>query len=616
MKKILFICFCLFSPLSQAKIVIVITPNRVETDQDKSATSTTVITQDEIEQSQKQTVGEVLDTVPGLHTASQGGVGKQTSVFLRGAKSEHTLVFIDGIEANDPSNPTRSFDFANLSLNNIERIEVVRGPQSVLYGSDAIGGVIQIFTKKNKSPILKTENIISGGYGSFQTRRESIQSSISDKKYSVSLGISNLDTGGISSSDGRQTPNAEKDPYSLTTIQSNFTVTPDEKTEISVFGRYETSRNSIDDFGGPGGDDPNFKSNEKDLYSGFKLKKQWGFYKPEFTLSYAHIDRDLRDLPNAADPSTYVANFSGANIKPSLLHEFMIDANQNILVGQEYERENFESTSNFGNSPDVNAYHFGNFLQYQFNNDYFHQASGLRLEKHEFFGTNLTYKISPGFTIPQSGTSINFNYATGFKAPTLFQLYDTFFGNQNLRPDKSKSYDISLEQKIFKENDVGVTFFHNQFTQTIEYNFVTNKYANIGRSFTRGFEFYAHANPVSNLYLIGQWTIMDSEDQTTGLELLRRPKNRGDFDAQYRITRKLGVGGNIVYIGSRLDVNGSGNITMPSYELVGLRASFDIKPNLTLQAKVDNIFNKKYQEIYGFGTPGINWFSTLTYSFQ
>ncbi len=616
MKKILSVLFVLsFIPQSFAKIVIVVTPNRVESNEDQTATSTTVIDEQQIEESQKLTVAEMLETVPGLHVTSQGGLGKQTSVFLRGAKSEHTLVFIDGIEVNDPSSPTRGFDFANLSLDNVERIEVVRGTQSVLYGSDAIGGVIQIFTKKNKTETLQMNNVLSGGYGSFQTHQEGLQSSISNKKYSLSMGLSHLQTDGISSSDEDDNPGAEKDPYELTTIQSNISLTPSEKTQIDLFARYLTSENEIDDFGGAGGDDPNFHSRENDFYAGMHAKSRFGIYQPELSFSFAHIERNLNDEATTADPLVYTADFIGKNIKPSLLHQFFIDDHNSIVVGNDYEIEDFESTSNFGNSPNVDAYHFGSFAQYQFVSKYFHSAAGARLEKHQFFGTNLTYKISPGVNIPQSGTTLNFNYATGFKAPSLFQLYDTFSGNSNLDPDKVRSYDISLHQKIHESTSLGATYFNNKFEETIEYSFVTNTYQNIGESSSSGFEFSVQSSPISKINLLAQWTILNSEDASTGLRLLRRPDHRGEFDIQYKITSKFDVGGNYTFVGERLDIGATGNVDMPSYGIFGLRTSYQLNKHLQVLARVDNISNKNYQEVYGFGTPGINWFSSLKYNF-
>lgn len=615
MKIVPFILFVFLSTLAQAKIVIVVTPNRVAIDEEKSATSTTVIDEEQIQESQQLTVGEVLKTVPGLHIVTQGGLGKQTSVFLRGAKSEHTLVLIDGIEVNDPSNPARSFDFANLSLDNIERIEVVRGAQSVLYGSDAIGGVIQIFTKKNKSEKPEAKNIVTGGYGSFQTHQESILSSISDKKYSLSLGLSNIATDGISSSDEDDNPNAEKDPYKLTTLQSNFSYTPDQKTEVSAFSRYENSKNEIDDFGGAGGDDPNFHSGENDFYSGIKAKTSFDFYQPELSFSFTHIDRTLNDEANSTDPTVYLANYIGKIIKPSLLHQFFINPENSVLLGQDYEMEFFKSTSNFGDTPEVDTNSFGNFIQYQFINKYFHATAGTRIENHSTFGTNVTYKISPGVTSPKTATTLNLNYATGFKAPTLFQLYDPFSGNSDLKPDESQSYDISILQKINEVNSLGMTYFKNNFKETIEYDFTTNTYQNIGESSSDGFEFYANASPISTINLLAQWTILNSKDDSTGLSLLRRPHNRGELDVQYAITSRFDVGGTYTYVGERLDVSNSGNVSMPSYSTFGLRVAYALRRNVQLMTRIDNIFNENYQEVYGYGMPGINWFSSVKYHF-
>lgn len=220
------------------------------------ASSITVITAQEIREKQKTTVLEVLRTVPALDVVQTGGPGRETAVFIRGAKSEQTLVLIDGVEMNDPTSPRRAYDFAHLTTDNIERIEVLRGPQSPLYGSDAMGGVINIITKKGKE---KMAAFASGEYGSFETLIGKAGVSGGNRLVNYSLGLSYSDTEGISAAN-------EKDGYRNKSVSARVGFTPTEFFDLDFIFRYTDAKADIDNFGGAGGDDPNNTTKTKQLF--------------------------------------------------------------------------------------------------------------------------------------------------------------------------------------------------------------------------------------------------------------------------------------------------------------------------------------------------------------
>jgi vitamin B12 transporter len=224
---------------------VVVTATKLETPVSEIASSVTVITAEEIENRQPTSALDVLRTVPGLDVVRQGGLGQQTSVFLRGGNSTHTLVLVDGIEMNDPANPGRSFDFATLGTDNIERIEIVRGPGSTLYGSDAIGGVINIITRKGSG---KPTITLSAEGGSFETHQEKLSLSGGNDLWNYSLAASFIESNGISAADERY-GNSERDGYDRTSVSSRIGITPTTNFDLDFFLRYFDSEADLETFG-------------------------------------------------------------------------------------------------------------------------------------------------------------------------------------------------------------------------------------------------------------------------------------------------------------------------------------------------------------------------------
>jgi vitamin B12 transporter len=241
---------------------IVVTATKLETSSKEVASSITVINKQQIQEMQKETILDVLRTVPSLDVVQSGGPGKATSVFIRGAKSEHTLVLIDGVEMNDPVSAGRSFDFAHLTTDNVARIEIIRGPQSTLYGSDAIGGIINIITESGKG---KSTGFISGETGSLKTLRGQAGISGGTELLNYSLGLSVWDTEGISAA-GEQYGNIEKDGYKNTSFSGKVGVTPNDNFDAVFTVRYLNADADLDESGGTGGDDPNYKATWKQLF--------------------------------------------------------------------------------------------------------------------------------------------------------------------------------------------------------------------------------------------------------------------------------------------------------------------------------------------------------------
>lgn len=626
-----------FSLYAQAKEItleeVVVTATRVETPMEEIASSVTVISSLEIERKQKTHVLEVLRGVPGLNVVQTGGTGRQTSIFIRGANSEHTLVMIDGVEVNDPISPGRSFDFAHLAVDNIERIEVLRGPQSTLYGSDAIGGVINIITKKGEG---KPKFFLSAEGGSFTTFRETAGLSGGNKWINYSLGLSRYDTKGISAA-SKKNGNYEKDGYDNTSLSTRLGFTPIENLNIDFLLRYINAESEIDTWVYNVGvvDDPNYIQKLEQFL--FKTQAELSLFDKRWNqrLGLAVNDHD-RYNKNKKDPQHPFdfeqGSYYGQLTKFDWQHHLKLHKTNALTFGFEFEREQgkskyyWESLWGPGQSifPEKTANMKGYYIQDEIKLwDRLFGTLGIRVDDHSGFGTETTYRIAPAYLIKEIGTKIKGTFGTGFKAPSLYQLFAPAtlwgpIGNKNLKPEKSKGWDMGVEQSLFRDKvTLGATVFRNDFDDLIQFDFAKG-YINIAKAKTEGAELFAAVKPIEDLTIRLNYTHMDTEDKKTDLDLLRRPKNKFGLDLNYHFLKKGNANLGVIYVGKRDDLDPitfSRRIKLDGYTLVNLAASYDITKNFQIFGRVENLFNKEYEEVKGYGTPGLSLFGGIKINF-
>ncbi len=606
---------------------LLVTATRVPTPSREVASSITVISEQEIEQRQAMTVPELLRTVPGVDVAKRGGPGTQTSVFIRGAKSEHTLVMLNGIEMNDPSLVGRSFDFANLTTENIERIEVLRGPQSPLYGSDAIGGVINIITKKGQG---KLSGYFSAEAGSFDTFREKAGLNGGTKMFNYSLGISRLDTNGISSAD-EDAGNHEEDGYENTTFSTRLGITPTKKFNLDTVFRYTDDESELDDTGGMGGDDPNHIQKTEQMY--LKTEAELSLYndlwQQKLSFSLTDHDREIDDDPDVGQPKEFMrSSYEGKMNKFSWEHNLFIHDTNTLTLGLETEEEEIDSnyySKSHGfttktSIEDESARTSSAYIQDQINlwNSWF-TTLGLRVDDHEEFGTETTYRITSSYLVQQTGTKIKGTFGTGFKAPSLYQLYSPQYGNEDLDAEESKGWDIGLEQTLLGDKlSLGMTYFYNDIEDLIEFD--NSLYRNVDEAETKGIELYSTFRPINALTLSASYTYTDTEDESTGEELLRRPEHKFSFDFNYSFLNRGNVNVGLDYVGTREDEvwdpvsYSTSRVELDEYYLARLAASYKVLKHVEIFGRVENLFDEDYQEVKGYGTPGISAYGGIKLS--
>jgi vitamin B12 transporter len=603
---------------------MVVTATKVETPAKEVGSSITLITRQDIEAQQKTSVLDILRTVPSLDVIQNGGTGKTAAIFIRGAKSDHTLVLVDGVEMNDPISTGRSFNFANLTVDNIERIEVLRGPQSTLYGSDAMGGVINIITKTGKG---KPNGYLSVEGGSFNSFKEAGSVNGGNKFARYSFGFSRQDTDGISSVKDR-TGNLEKDGYGSTSFSGKLGITPAQNFDIDVMYSRSQSKTDLDE---TGDDDPNYTaaatSNLLRTQAKFSLFNNVWDQKIGFSLT--DIERNDRNDFDTTHPSdNSLSSFNGRMIKFDWQNIFNIHRTNVLTAGLETEEEegksDYSSNSAWGPYTSVfiekSARTTGYYMQDQIKLwDAWFTTVGFRLDDHDKFGTKATYRVASALVIEKTGTKFKTSFGTGFKSPSLFQLYSPY-GDENLEPEESTGWDAGIEQSFAGEKlTADFTYFSNDFENLVDYNSATYKYSNIAKAKTQGIELSASIHATGSLILRGSYTFTKTEDKATGLELLRRAKNKIGFDTNYRFGENGDINFNLTYVGNRADIDYSSypaaKVRMPGHVVANLAASYNLTKYFQIFGRVDNLFNNDYEEIIGYGTPGASAFGGIKVSF-
>ncbi len=587
---------------------VVVTATRIRTTITETAASITVITSEEIRRKNVSTVYELLKTVPGLSVVQSGGAGQPSSVFIRGSKSEDALVLIDGMEVNDPITPGRSFNFAHLSVDNIERIEILRGPQGTLYGSDAMAGVIKIVTRRGEG---KPRASISAETGSFSSSRTRFGVIGGGENGHYSLAVSRFDSEGISAASEKR-GNSEEDAYTNTSLSARAGLSLSEGLEVDLVLRLQDARTEQDEFDfatGLPSDDLDYFSTSEQVF--VRVEGQsisgGGSWEQALGFSIARHDRlDRNDPDDAFDSDVWNNIFEGDLLKVDWVNTFYLSEKNTFMFGLEAEEENGRTSTLAEKTARTNAVFL---LEQMYINDRLQISLGFRTDDHSSFGAETTYNLAPVYTLAGSGTKFRAAYGTGFKAPTLFQLFSSY-GDPTLDPERSRGWEAGFDQEIAEgAADFGLTYFVNDFDNLIDFDSATFTYKNLGAVRTEGVELMTSFRPADNLKLAFNYILTKAEDDT-GQPLVRRPDNKAAFELSRNFDSSGNVDLEVVYIGERDDFDFSTfpttRVVLDEYTLVNVSGSLSLGEKITLTGRIENLLDEDYEEVLGYGTFGVS----------
>lgn len=576
---------------------IVVTASRVEQPRDSVGQAITVITQTDIERRQEPGVTELLSTTPGVRFSRAGGVGQTTGISLRGAETNQTLVLIDGVKVNDTSGTGDLFDFGNLMVGNINRIEVLRGSNSVPYGSQAIGGVVNIMTGEPATGLSASG---SGEYGYADTLNAKGQIGYGSEKLSAQAGLSWYRTDGISTV-APAFGGTERDGFEniAANVRAKSVLGP---LTIDLRGYYIDSDVNYDSyFGTPADSTDRAKTRQYIGYAGATLDLFDGALANRAAITTARTERDY-----LSPFGTF--GFVGENLRFEYQGVAKPVEQAQLVFGYDHEAPEYRGFG-FGNSGAKANIDSVYALAIVHPVDALSVTAGVRHDDHSQFGGATTLGANANLGLFGGSTNVRLAYGEGFKAPSLYQLYDPFSGNAALRPEQSKSYDIGIDQKLIGDQArASVTLFHRDTTNLIDYDFTTFAYVNVGKTRVRGLEFELVLQPVDSVSVTGSYSYINAENRDLaspnyGNVLARRARHSVSLSADKQWDSGLSFGATVTH--------NSGSFSDPAnlqqldgYVLIGLRAAYAINERLELFGRVDNLTDEEYSTVHAYGTPG------------
>ncbi len=589
MKKNLIIS--LFIPLvasaANSLVPIEVTSERISKSLDKVSSSVVVFSAQDIENSNAQTIKGLLKKVPGIHVRENSDFGKITGFYIRGANTSYTKVIIDGIKVNDPTTSEGEFDFSSFSLENIERIEIIKGSQGVLYGPDAVAGVLKITTKKGSS---KTRSSVRAGLGSYDNKMLNASFASSISLLSFSFGMDTQKVEGISSFNEKRGTNTDVDGHKHINANLNLSLDLKNAGEISAYIKRNDAESEFDGFGVD-----ELGAHNETTHSLYSLNYQNTFLEKKLDSSFSIGRYEVKRDSFGALPGTY----DGESHTLENQNIYNISSNDDIFFGLRYEHNEMLSTT-FSDKNKKSNEAKGIFLGNYFTSGDFFSDQGISFDDFGHFGDEVTYRLGAGHKF-KTNTILKSSYATGFKAPVLDQLYATY-GNEKLQAFESNNYEIAISQK-YNNFDFQVTYFKTKIENEIAYDLSKSSYSNIAETKLYGWEFSFAATAFEMLRAeIGADLIRTQKTvgSNAGAYLSERPRKK--YTAQFELFLSDNVTLNMDhhYVGEKSDSTGK----LSSYYLIDLAGSYNINDSLNLAVHINNVLDKDYEQVRTYGTLG------------
>ena len=602
---------------------VVVVANRAPAPLSKIGSSVTVLDDQAIEASQATTTSDLLAQTPGITVARTGGIGQPTSVFIRGAESDQTVVVIDGVKMTDPSLAGGGFDFENLLIGDTSRIEILRGAQSTLYGSDAIGGVINVVTA---DPTQKSEGGASLEGGSHGTGYGTANVGGVSDALMWRIAGSYYGTGGFPCFDqylgGRRNCASQIGDGAG---QLRYQLTPD--VQLDLRGYVVSSRTDFDGYDTPTftfGDDSEYGKTQQGIgYAGLT------WWSPDHSLSnrisVQYTGSETREFdPNApanfGDPTTETFYAFGRNVREEYQGTWKFSDAGQVVFGAQNEHSTINTVSPFSPFLGTGAIIDSGYVQAQYEVlTGLTLTAGGRYDHHDVYGGHSTGQLAAAWVLPDQNTVLRASFGQGFRAPSLYQLYSNY-GNSALQPETADSWDAGIEQHMLQGRLVAsATYFQRTSRDLIGFFdcFTPSPlcatepfgyYANIARSFARGVELTSSLKATDRLSFSANYTWMTAEDRspgssTYGNALPRRPGDTGNATLSYVWPLRLDTDLALRYSGPSFD-DAANQIRLGGYVLLDFRTSLPINDHLQIYARAENLTDRHYEVAYQYGTPG------------
>ncbi|MEM6850487.1 MAG: TonB-dependent receptor [Pseudomonadota bacterium] len=575
---------------------IIVTGTRFETPLDQIGRSVTVLTSDDIRVRQQRFVFDALNAVPGVQIIRSGSFGALSSVSLRGLPSDQTLAVQDGVILNNPSSFGGEFNFANFDTSDIERIEVLRGAQSTLYGSNAIGGVINIVTKDGRDG-LGGEAFLEGG--SFGMVRGAGTVMGGNEIASGRVTVSGTTARGFSSAD-EANGNTEEDGFDNITVSSKGRFQPLENLVFDAVVRYQDSENEFDgfDFVNGSADADEVGETQELTVAGFATHTLLDG-KLENRLSITYL---LNDRLNVSDG---VTSFDSEGTRISGEYQGTITPADwiSVIAGAEYDVQEARTAVGFGGDQEITTISGFGLVQVQPLTNLTFNA-GVRHDASDDFSDETTFSVSGVVEVPQTGTLVRGSYAEGFRAPTAGE----FGFNPDLFAEFSDGWDIGLEQPLLNgQARFMVTYFDQTIDDLIAFDLNAFTFVNIQEFTSDGVEVAFDATLTDWLAINAAYTYTDALNLSTEIAAGNQPDHRVAVEFLAEPTDRLSLSLGVSYNGEEED----GDVLLDDFFLVNLRGAFAVTERLEVFARIENLTDADYQDNFGFGTAPISGFGGI-----
>ena len=593
---------------------IVVSSSRIETPAAAVGSAISSISGEELQRRQIRRIEDALDLLPGVTVRRPGGIGNPAAVSIRGLGPRNTLILLDGVEIGDTSRSQVAYEFGTIPVEDVERIEVLRGPQSTLYGSDASGGVVNIITKRPTKPYEGYARLEGGSYGTVESAA-GVRGKVGRFTYGASA--FGFQTDGISAF-SKNRGGKELDGHETYSGRADLGYEVTDNLRISAWAsqseaKIEYDQSNMDLI------DQWFTKRERFARGQAVLDTLGGKWRHTAGISHSTHERDFKGAQNPQRGD----QFDGTKTKVDYLGDLRIAPGHRLVTGLESEWDTIDQVApafanTFENGViDANARTSAGFVEYRatlFDSAFL--TAGARHDEHDRFGGATTWRLTAAYLIQPTETKLRASYGTGFVTPSLFEMFDPCLGNRNLKAEKSKGWDAGIDQYLWGDRVVITgTYFDSKIDDQIRFDFSRPQpqgcafdfggYLNVEKVHSKGVELEVRAKLDKDLFLRGHYTYIDARNAITGERLRDVPWYQGAVALDWRFMERASAGATVRFRGEAESGFGTGQ-RVGDFATLDLRAAYQVTDAVSIYGRVVNLFDADYEEIYGIGTPGIS----------